>query len=64
MPALAVPLTVVQLRLVAAAAGFASDTVNVTAVVRERHDFQPGTAVMLRPMSTFLFDRASGARLA
>jgi len=38
--------------------------VNVTAVVRERHDFQPGTAVMLRPMSTFLFDRASGARLA
>lgn len=38
--------------------------VDVTAVVRERHDFQPGAAVRLKPMSTFLFDPASGARLA
>jgi multiple sugar transport system ATP-binding protein len=38
--------------------------VDVTAVVRERHDFRPGTAVCLKPMLTFLFDPASGARLA
>jgi multiple sugar transport system ATP-binding protein len=38
--------------------------VDVTAVVRERHDFQPGAAVRLKPMLTFLFDPASGARLA
>ncbi len=37
---------------------------DVTAVVRERHDFQPGAAVRLKPMLTFLFDPASGARLA
>ncbi len=38
--------------------------VDVTAVVRERHAFQPGTAVRLKPQLTFLFDPASGARLA
>ena len=38
--------------------------VDVTAVVRERHDFQPGAAVRLKPMLTFLFDPASGVRLA
>jgi multiple sugar transport system ATP-binding protein len=37
--------------------------VDVTAVVRERHDFQPGAAVRLKPMLTFLFDPTSGARL-
>jgi multiple sugar transport system ATP-binding protein len=37
---------------------------DVTAVVRERHDFQPGAAVRLKPSFTFLFDPASGARLA
>ena len=37
---------------------------DVTAIVRERHDFQPGTAVRLKPLLTFLFDPASGARLA
>jgi multiple sugar transport system ATP-binding protein len=37
---------------------------DVTAVVRERHDFQPGAAVRLKPGFTFLFDPASGARLA
>jgi multiple sugar transport system ATP-binding protein len=40
------------------------DGVEVTAVVRERHAFRPGDAVRLRPRHTFLFDRASGARLA
>ena len=38
--------------------------VDVTAVVRERHEFQPGAAVRLKPQLTFLFDPASGARLA
>ena len=38
--------------------------VDVTAVVRERHDFQPGAPVRLKPCHTFLFDPASGARLA
>jgi len=38
--------------------------VDVTAVVRERHDFLPGAAVRLKPSFTFLFDPASGARLA
>jgi multiple sugar transport system ATP-binding protein len=38
--------------------------VDVTAVVRERHDFQPGAPVRLKPSLTFLFDPASGMRLA
>jgi multiple sugar transport system ATP-binding protein len=38
--------------------------VDVTAVVRERHDFQPGAPVRLKPGLTFLFDPASGARIA
>ena len=38
--------------------------VDVTAVVRERHDFRPGAAVRLKPLLTYLFDPASGARLA
>jgi len=38
--------------------------VNVTAVVRERHTFRPGTGVRLKPQLTFLFDPASGNRLA
>ena len=37
---------------------------DVTAVVRERHEFRPGEAIRLAPQSTFLFDPASGARLA
>jgi multiple sugar transport system ATP-binding protein len=37
---------------------------DVTAVVRERHTFRPGTAVRLKPQLTFLFDPASGMRLA
>jgi multiple sugar transport system ATP-binding protein len=40
------------------------DGVEVTAVVRERHAFRPGEAVHLKPRQTFLFDRASGNRLA
>jgi len=40
------------------------DGVDVTAVVRERHVFRPGEAVSLKPRHTFLFDRASGNRLA
>jgi multiple sugar transport system ATP-binding protein len=40
------------------------DGVDVTAVVRERHAFHPGEAVRLKPRQTFLFDRASGNRLA
>jgi multiple sugar transport system ATP-binding protein len=40
------------------------DGVDVTAVVRERHAFHPGEAVRLKPRHTFLFDRASGMRLA
>ena len=38
--------------------------VDITAVVRERHDFKPGTAVRLRPELTYLFEPASGRRLA
>ena len=38
--------------------------VDVTAVVRERHAFHPGEAVRLKPRQTFLFDPASGNRLA
>jgi multiple sugar transport system ATP-binding protein len=40
------------------------DGVEVTAVVRERHAFHPGEAVHLKPRHTFLFDPASGNRLA
>ncbi len=40
------------------------DGVDVTAVVRERHAFRPGEAVRLKPRQTFLFDPASGTRLA
>src|SRR5690348_1565607 len=40
------------------------DGVEVTAVVRERHAFHPGEAVRLKPRHTFLFDQASGKRLA
>jgi multiple sugar transport system ATP-binding protein len=40
------------------------DGVDVTAVVRERHAFHPGEAVHLKPRHTFLFDPASGNRLA
>jgi multiple sugar transport system ATP-binding protein len=36
---------------------------DVTAVVRERHEFKPGEAIRLYPELTFLFDPASGARL-
>jgi multiple sugar transport system ATP-binding protein len=38
--------------------------VDVTAVVRERHEFHPGEEIRLAPQLTFLFDPASGARLA
>ncbi|MEI6302442.1 MAG: sn-glycerol-3-phosphate ABC transporter ATP-binding protein UgpC [Betaproteobacteria bacterium] len=38
--------------------------VDVTAVVRERHEFHPGETIRLAPQLTFLFDPASGARLA
>src|SRR6476469_5514474 len=37
--------------------------VDVTAVVRERHEFHPGEAIRLRPRLTYLFDPSSGARL-
>src|SRR4051794_6741182 len=37
--------------------------VDVTAVVRERHEFHPGEAIRLRPKLTYLFDPSSGARL-
>ena len=36
---------------------------DVTAVVRERHQFKPGEAIRLYPELTFLFDPSSGARL-
>jgi multiple sugar transport system ATP-binding protein len=36
----------------------------VTAVVRERYAFRPGDIVRFTPQLTFLFDPASGARLA
>jgi multiple sugar transport system ATP-binding protein len=35
----------------------------VTAVVRERHEFKPGETIRLYPELTFLFDPSSGARL-
>ena len=38
--------------------------VDVNAVVRERHDFKPWAAVRLRPELTYLFEPASGRRLA
>src|SRR3989475_1828733 len=38
--------------------------VDVTAVVRERHAFQPGAAGRLKPQLTYLFDPSSGARPA
>jgi multiple sugar transport system ATP-binding protein len=38
--------------------------VDVTAVVRERHEFRPGERVLLKARTTFLFDPASGRRLA
>jgi multiple sugar transport system ATP-binding protein len=38
--------------------------VDVTAVVRERHEFHPGEAIRLRPKLTYLFDPSSGTRLA
>jgi multiple sugar transport system ATP-binding protein len=37
---------------------------DVTAVVRERHEFKPGERICLDPLLTFVFDPASGARLA
>jgi multiple sugar transport system ATP-binding protein len=37
--------------------------VDVTAVVRERHEFRPGEAVRFKPQLTYLFDPSSGARL-
>jgi len=37
--------------------------VEVTAVVRERHNFRPGERIRLAPDLTFLFDSASGRRL-
>jgi multiple sugar transport system ATP-binding protein len=36
---------------------------DVTAVVRERHEFHPGERVRLKPQQTYLFDPSSGARL-
>jgi multiple sugar transport system ATP-binding protein len=36
---------------------------DVTAVVRERHQFKPGEAIRLYPELTFLFDPSSGTRL-
>jgi multiple sugar transport system ATP-binding protein len=38
--------------------------VEVSAVVRERHELHPGERIRLAPQATFLFDPASGARLA
>ena len=38
--------------------------IDVSAVVRERHEFHPGEAVRLKPQLTYIFDPASGARLA
>ena len=37
--------------------------IDVTAVVRERHDFKPGESIRLYPELTYLFDPSSGARL-
>ena len=38
--------------------------VDVNAVVRERHEFHPGEKIRLAPQLTYVFDPASGARLA
>jgi multiple sugar transport system ATP-binding protein len=35
----------------------------VTAVVRERHEFKPGEMIRLAPDLTFLFDPSNGRRL-
>jgi multiple sugar transport system ATP-binding protein len=40
------------------------DGVEVTAVVRERHAFHPGEVLHLKPRQTYVFDPASGRRLA
>jgi multiple sugar transport system ATP-binding protein len=40
------------------------DGADVVAVVRERHDFQPGKALRLKPQLSYLFDAASGERIA
>ena len=37
---------------------------DINAVVRERHEFHPGESIRLRAQLTYLFDPASGARLA
>ena len=37
---------------------------DVTAVVRERHDFRPGQAIRLRPAQSHVFEPASGQRYA
>jgi len=37
---------------------------DVSAVVRERHEFRPGERIRLKPQLTFIFDPASGSRLA
>jgi len=37
---------------------------DVTAVVRERHEFHPGETIRLAPRLTYLFDPSSGARLS
>ena len=36
---------------------------DVSAVVRERHEFKPGETIRLFPENTFLFDPSTGARL-
>jgi len=38
--------------------------VEVSAVVRERHDFHPGARIALAPLTTFAFDPGNGSRLA
>ena len=37
---------------------------DINAVVRERHEFHPGENIRLKPQLSYLFDPASGARLA
>ncbi|MBI3370331.1 MAG: sn-glycerol-3-phosphate ABC transporter ATP-binding protein UgpC [Betaproteobacteria bacterium] len=37
---------------------------DINAVVRERHEFHPGENIRLKPQLTYIFDPASGARLA
>jgi multiple sugar transport system ATP-binding protein len=37
--------------------------IEVTAVVRERHDFRPGEMIRFAPDVTYLFDPSSGARI-